>query len=130
MQRTLVAVFDQPAAAQRAIEALTIDGFDRQHLSVSRLPPPVGDPRQQAPAATDVADSDGVFAHVRSFFAEIFGPHHTLQAHHLERYSDTMRRGGAIVRVRVEDDARGLRARRALESAGAVDIEEHAAAAG
>jgi len=130
MQRTLVAVFDQPAAAQHAIEALTIDGFDRQHLSVTRLPTPVDDPGQQAPAATDVADSDGVFAHVRSFFAEIFGPHHALQPHHLERYSDTMRRGGAIVRVRVEDDAGIALARRTLEAAGAVDIEEHVAAAG
>ena len=162
MPRTFVAVFDERAAAQRAIEALARDGFDKRHVRATQTRAPEGEPVLHGGGAPPVAaevgivpdtasayvvpfpieagvmpvsvdpgrvdpmpeDDDGVLGHIRSFFAELFGPTHVLGSGDVERYTDTMRRGGAIVRVEVEDDAQAGRARADLEAAGAVHLEE------
>jgi len=169
MPRTFVAVFDQRAAAQRAIEALARDGFDKRHVRATQTRLPEDEAAQQAAAeraagaiaageateteiVPDVAsanvvpfpieagvmpapldagtlaplpeDDDGVLGHIRSFFAELFGPTHVLESHDMARYTDMMRRGGAIVRVEVADEDQARRARGDLESAGATHIEE------
>jgi len=69
-------------------------------------------------------DDDGVFGHIRSFFAELFGPGHVPAARDVARYTSAVRGGGAVVRVQVEDEMQAGRARRDLESAGATHIEE------
>jgi len=171
MHRTFVAVFDQRAAAERAIEALARDGFDKRHVRATQTREAPEDARlaqaalavnaREAAGAPPVAaeagivpdtagayivpfpieagvmpypidagvaplpdDDDGVFGHVRSFFAELFGPGHVPAAHHVARYAAAVRGGGAIVRVQVEDAMQAGLARRDLESAGATHIEE------
>jgi hypothetical protein len=69
-------------------------------------------------------DDDGVFGHIRSFFAELFGAGHLPAAHDVARYTSAVHGGGAIVRVLAEDELQAGRARRDLESAGATHIEE------
>jgi hypothetical protein len=175
MPTTLVAVFDQRAAARRAIEALARDGFDKRHIRATQTPeapedarlaqaalainareaaarsgaPPVAAEAGIVPETAsaymvpfpieagvmpypiDVAgvaplpdDDDGVFGHIRSFFAELFGPGHVPATHDVARYTNAVQGGGAIVRVRVDDAQAAGRARRDLESAGATHVEE------
>jgi len=45
-------------------------------------------------------------------------------AHDVARYTSAVHAGGAVVRVRVDDEAQAGRARRDLESAGATHIEQ------
>ena len=173
MPRTFIAVFDQRDAAQRAIEALARDGFDKRHIRATQTrAQPADASLSQAAAAVearaagesaaapaedgDVADTasayivpfpieagvmpypidagmtlapipeddDGVWGHLRSFFAELLGPAHVVGPQDAARYADSVQRGGAIVRVRADDELAAGRARRDLESAGATRIEE------
>ena len=175
MHSTFVAVFDQRTAAQRAIEALARDGFDKRHIRATQtretpdeqrlaqaaaqanardaatrggcppvaaeagivpdtasayvVPFPIDAGVMPYPLDADETaalpdDDDGVFGHIRSFFAELFGPGHVPAAHDVARYTSAVHAGGAIVRVRVEDEAQAGRARRDLESAGATHIEQ------
>jgi hypothetical protein len=175
MTRTFIAVFDQRDAAQRAIQALASDGFDRRHIRATQTREASGDERlAQAALAVDAReaaardgappvaaeagivpetasayvvpfpieagvmpyptaataeeplpeDDDGIFGHIRSFFAELFGPGHVPAARDVARYTSAVHGGGAIVRVKVDDEQDAGRARRDLESAGATHIEE------
>jgi hypothetical protein len=173
MHRTFVAVFDQRAAAQRAIEALARDGFDRHQVRATQLPEVPDENLAHAAAAVDAraaaaregappvaaeagivpdtaaayvvpfpidagvmpfpidtltatpipADDEGVFGHIRSFFAELFGPAPLPPAPAVARYTSAVHAGGAILRVHVDDEDQAARARRDLESAGAAHIE-------
>jgi hypothetical protein len=174
MPSTIVAVFDQRAAAQRAIEALARDGFDKRQVRATQMreapdenllqaaaavsareaaagegAPPVAAEAGIVPdtaaayvvpfpidagvmpypidalTATPVPlDDEGVFGHLRSFFAELFGPAPLPPAQAVERYTRAVHAGGAVVRVHVDDAMQAGRARRDLESAGAAHIEE------
>jgi hypothetical protein len=172
MHRTFIAIFDQRAAAQRAIEALARDGFDRRQVRATQLrerdenlaqaaaavdaraaaaregAPPVASEAGIVPdtaaayvvpfpidagvmpypidalTATPISrDDEGVFGHIRSFFAELFGPAPLPPAHDVTRYASAVHGGGAIVRVHVDDETQAGRARRHLEDAGAAHIE-------
>jgi hypothetical protein len=173
MHRTFVAVFDQRAAAQRAIEALARDGFDRQQVRATQLREAPDEHLAQAaaaihareaagregypPAAAEAGivpdtaaayvvpfpidagvmpypideltatpvplDDAGVFGHIRSFFAELFGPAPLPPAPAVARYTSAVHGGGAVVRVHVDDEVQAGRARRLLEAAGATHIE-------
>jgi hypothetical protein len=119
MRQTVVGVFDQYAAAQQAARTLQTTGFaDSVFISEAMAGPPSG-----SAALTDSGMShgdDGVMAHLRSFFVELFGAEESHPAP-----SPTVRPGGALVRVEV-DQGRDLdTVRQTLQSAGAVGIEEH-----
>jgi hypothetical protein len=79
------------------------------------------------PIDLDVApfpDDDGLFGHLRSFFAELFGPGPLPEPHAVARYANAVHAGGAVVRVRADDEQAAGRARRDLASAGATHVEE------
>jgi len=112
MKQTVVGVFDQYAAAQHAAQQLRSSGFAD---SVFVTDEPGQDVTRQS-------ESQGVFDQVRSFFAELFG---TDEDRDVRTYAEAVRRGGALVKVEVDEQQADV-ARSALESAGAVDIEERA----
>ena len=60
---------------------------------------------------------DSVVDHLRNFFAGLFGVGHDVTA-----YAAAMRRGGAVVRVDVDDQPQAARAELAFVKAGAIDI--------
>lgn len=111
MRQTVLGVFDRSAAARAAAQQLRDSGFGD---SVQ-----VTDELDSVGAAAP--DEHGVMAHVRSFFAELFGPGDERQ---VPPYAEAVRRGGAVVKVTVDGETEADAARTALQAAGAVDLEE------
>jgi len=114
MQHIVVGTFDQQAAARAAIVALANDRFDPRRVHAIETPMPVVD--GEAAPAPAVAD-DSVVDHLRNFFAGLLGLGHDVSA-----YAAAMRRGGAVVRVDVDDQPQAARAELAFAKAGAIDI--------
>ena len=114
MRQIVVGTFDQQDSARAAIVALANDRFDprRVHAIETRVPQFEAEP---APPPTLVDDS--VVDHLRNFFAGLLGVGHDVTA-----YAAAMRRGGAVVRVDVDDQPQAVRAELAFAKAGAIDI--------
>jgi len=115
MRQIVVGTFDQQDAARAAIAALANDRFDprRVHAIETRVPALDDEPEPPLPPLVD----DSVVDHLRNFFAGLFGVGHDVTA-----YAAAMRRGGAVVRVDVDDQPQAARAELALVKAGAIDI--------
>ncbi|MEP6505208.1 MAG: hypothetical protein ABJD97_17850 [Betaproteobacteria bacterium] len=115
MRQIVVGTFDQQDCARAAIVALANDRFDprRVHAIETRAPALLDD--EAAPAAPLVDDS--VVSHLRNFLAGLFGVEHDVTS-----YATAMRRGGAVVRVDVDDQPEAARAELAFVNAGAIDI--------
>jgi len=113
MRQIVVGTFDQQAAARAAIAALANDRFDprRVHAIETRVPA-----FDDEPAPPPIVD-DSVVDHLRNFFAGLFGVGHDVTA-----YAAAMRRGGAVVRVDVDDQPQAARAEQAFMKAGAIDV--------
>ena len=114
MRQIVVGTFDQQDTARAAILALANDRFDprRVHAIETRVPQ-LDDEPAPPPAIVD----DSVVDHLRNFFAGLFGVGHDVTA-----YAAAMRRGGAVVRVDVDDPPEAARAEQAFAKAGAIDI--------
>lgn len=123
MTQTVVGVFESDAGARQAEQSLQRRGFDGDSVRVSAWTE-----AREAVAETDEerrlsnSSGDGFIPRIREFFAGLVGEDH----HHMPHYQEAVRHGAAIVRVDVEDAARLDEARLVLESAGAIDIEDHA----
>ena len=117
MRQIVVGTFDQQAAALAAIVALANDRFDPRRVHAIETPRPAFDdaPATDSPGLP-VAD-DSVVDHLRNFFAGLLGIGHDVSA-----YAAAMRRGGAVVRVDVDDPPEAARAEQAFAQAGAIDI--------
>ena len=114
MRQIVVGTFDQQDSARAAIAALANDRFDprRVHAIETRAPEFDAEPAPP-PAIVD----DSVVDHLRNFFAGLFGVGHDVAA-----YAAAMRRGGAVVRVDVDDQPQAVRAELAFVKAGAIDV--------
>jgi hypothetical protein len=128
MRQTVVGVFDRHDAARRAATQLEDSGFGPDSVHISEEP---GVPRSGG-ALTGTSqppgtEESGWFAGLRSFLAEVFGSTGPEHQRHFDEYAEAVRRGGAVVKVDVDDESRIDAARSALVAAGAVDIEERAA---
>ena len=119
MRQIVVGTFDQQDSARAAIAALANDRFDprRVHAIETRRPTVDDEPVAPPPAVTD----DSVVDHLRNFFAGLFGV-----AHDVTAYAAAMRRGGAVVRVDVDDQPQAARAELAFVKAGAIDVTRRA----
>ncbi len=117
MRQIVVGTFDQQDSARAAIVALANDRFDprRVHAIETRAAECADEP-----APPPLVD-DSVVDHLRNFFAGLFGVGHEVSA-----YAAAMRRGGAVVRVDVDDQPQAVRAELAFVKAGAVDITRRA----
>ena len=113
MRQIVVGTFDQQDSARAAIVALANDRFDprRVHAIETRVPE-----LDDAPGPPPITD-DSMVDHLRNFFAGLFGVGHDVSA-----YAAAMRRGGAVVRVDVDDQPQAVRAAQAFAKAGAIDI--------
>ena len=110
--RTITAMFDNRAEAERAVQALVSEtGLDRSAVRV--------DPgTEAATGGTASAHEDrGFFASLKDLFVPDEDRH---------SYAEGMRRGGVLVSAQV-DDARIDRAMDVLEQHGAVDLDEREA---
>jgi stress response protein YsnF len=123
MRQTVVGVFDRYSSAQRAVQVLADSGFgaDAVHITDELSDTTDDDADQRAARA---ADDDTITGKIRQFFVGLFGPD---DDNEVTQFSETIRRGGAVVKVDVEDDDRVDLARQALERAGATDVDEESA---
>lgn len=118
MRQTVVGVFNRYAEAQHAAQQLRESGFGDSVFVTESL----GDDATTGTTATPAPDRDeGVLASIRQFFSGLFGDDDTTA---VQPYADAVRRGGAVVRVEVDEDRDADSARGLLESAGAVDVGE------
>lgn len=123
MKQTVVGVFDRYEQARQAAETLATRGIPADHVHVTAASESSEYSAAEA-ARADQAEDHGLMARVRSFFAEVFGAAGHDDVH---EYAEHMRRGGAVVKVDVDDEARIAAVRDALQAAGAVDIDERVA---
>ncbi len=114
MRQIVVGTFDQPDTARAAIAALANDRFDPRRVHAIETPMHVLDDLPEPPPPIT---EDTVVDHLRNFFAGLFGVTHDVTA-----YAAAMRRGGAVVRVDVDDQPEAVRAEQAFTKAGAIDI--------
>ena len=113
MRQTVVGVFDRFASAQQAADLLKQRGIDASDIQITGTGQ-AGD----TPVRAEREESS-LLDRIRNFFSGTTDDDVEVSA-----YSEAVRRGGAVVKVQVEDEPRIELAREALESAGAVDIDE------
>jgi hypothetical protein len=113
MRQIVVGTFDQQDAARAAIAALASDRFDPRRVHAIETRAPDFDDELAPPPIVD----DSMVDHLRNFFAGLFGVGHDVTS-----YAAAMRRGGAVVRVDVDDQPQAARAELAFANAGAIDI--------
>ena len=113
MRQIVVGTFDQQDAARAAIAALANDRFDPRSVHAIETRAPDFDDELAPPPIVD----DSMVDHLRNFFAGLFGVGHDVTS-----YAAAMRRGGAVVRVDVDDQPQAARAELAFANAGAIDI--------
>lgn len=115
MKQTVVGVFDRHAAARLAAQQLRESGFGDSVYVTDEVQGATG-----TTTRADAGDDGGVLAHVRHFFADLFGRDDSKD---VGPYADAVRRGGALVKVEVDADEQAAAARSALKAAGAVEVE-------
>jgi hypothetical protein len=125
MQRTLIAVFDNHASAQAAIEELVSSGFSRPQMRLSEGDPTGGSSAISGDDAPATSPSSGSFADgIKNFLSTIFG---TDNSEHAQQYSDAVTHGHHVLTLTVGDEADAGRATTIVERFGPVDIDERAA---
>ena len=113
MRQTVVGVFDQFAAAQHAADLLRQRGIDADDIHVTGTDGP-GETR-----ARPEEQETGLLEKIKNFFSGDVDDDFEVSA-----YSEAVRRGGAVVKVDIEDEPGIDVARETLASAGARDIDE------
>jgi uncharacterized protein (TIGR02271 family) len=114
MKQTVVGLFDSDADARRALQLLTARGTDPEQVEIT-------DAQAQPGAGAGEQADTGVVNRVRNFFSGLFGPQDEQEVGH---YAEAVRRGGAVLKVEVDDDAQIEGVREAFTTAGAVDIDQ------
>lgn len=114
MRQTIVGVFDKYAAAQQAAQILQSTGVPADHVHVTSQ-----DLDRSAYEASP--RGDGVLGHVKDFFSDLFRDDDDRD---VAQYAEAVRRGGAVVKVDIDEDSEVPLVEDALHRAGAVDIEE------
>jgi len=116
MRQIVVGTFDRQDSARAAIAALANDRFDPRRVHAIETPRHVLDDADEPVPAPPIPD-DRMVDHLRNFLAGLFGVSPDVSA-----YAAAMRRGGAVVRVDVDDQPEATRAEQAFVRAGAIDV--------
>lgn len=147
MMQTIVAAFDEPAAAQRAIDSLITGGFDRNAVHMQAgystgstgksnnvgmsgttgMNSPTGAVGGSASMSTSPAQHQGFLAGVENFFSNLFGDDHdTTSTAQTGKYTEVVRRGSSVVAVDATSDTEAERATDILYEHGAINVDERA----
>ncbi|WP_312183595.1 YsnF/AvaK domain-containing protein [Massilia timonae] len=122
MQHTLVAVFDNHASAQSALDELLASGFSRQDVRLSGGANSAG--TTAGTATTTDADGDtGIGNSIKNFFGNLFGDDD--DASRMNRYEGAVSSGKHIVTMSADSLSEVERAADIVERFGPVDIDEH-----
>ena len=120
MATTLVGVFDDFAAAQKAVQQLTKAGIKQGDISIARNNNGKSYETYGGAKSKDYTSGTSIGDKIANFFDGIFGT----DVNNDERgvYAESVRRGGTIVTVKT-DDSMTERAADILNGAGAADID-------
>jgi hypothetical protein len=121
MQHTIAAVFNNPAEAQQACDALVSAGFPRDELHLSQEEA-VDRSVEVLPDQDSDSDSPGTDL-IRSFFTEVFGPARRAD---VELYSEAVRKGHYVLTVNVPEDELLDQVTDVLDQYHPLDIDEQA----
>lgn len=113
--QTMLATFDDNATAQRAIEALIGQGFNRANVHLQGVPATTG--------AASGESSTGTMKGVGNFFSNLFGSDSETHAGH---YSEAVRRGSSVVAIDAQNDAQLDQAKALMQKMGSIDVDARA----
>lgn len=116
MAQTVVGFFDDAAQAQRAVEQLVSNGFDRSYIDVSS-----GTNQSTMSTSGDRSNPEHENGITR-FFKNLFGD----DDDEADRYSRVGMRSNSIVTVHAQSSDEAERAADLLDDAGAVNVNERA----
>lgn len=142
MDQTVVGMFDTAAQAQQAVKKLNVAGFGTEHVDVSNAKYNAGSAggtgsayqNTSGTATEGVADAAGRTAHkaeagISGFFSNLFGSDDDTNDTS-QRYQHVAQSTGSIVTVHCQSAEHAHKAAQILDEAGAVDVDERAAATG
>ena len=125
MGTTLVGIFDDYAAAQKAVQALAQAGVTQGDISIARNEPAGKSYTTYGGAnSTDYTTGKSIGNNIANFFDSIFGT--DINEDERGIYSESVRRGSTIVVVHA-DDANVERVTEVLNTSGAIDVNRRAA---
>jgi hypothetical protein len=127
--QTLISVFEDRRAAQRAVDTLLDEGFEPEdvHLQegAAAANTAMTSSTDTSTATHDAGPERGVLSSIGHFFASLFEQHPA--SDYPDRYSQAVRRGHSVVVVEARDEEEADRACTLLHELGAFDIDERAA---
>ena len=124
MATTLVGIFDDYAAAQKAVQQLSQAGIKQGDISIVKNDGSQGYETYGGANSKDYTTGNSIGGKISNFFDGIFGT--DINDDERGVYSESVRRGSQIVTVKT-DDALTDRAADILNEAGAVDVDRRQA---
>ena len=125
--QTVVSVFENRQAAQRAMDHLLQSGFESNRVHRHEGAAPANTAAAASPGSIDKGDFDedrGLLSSIGHFFASVFGQ--DPPTGYADRYVELVRRGHCVVVVQSADDEEKDRASTIVREFGASDIAENA----
>ena len=122
MQHTLVAVFDNQASAQSALDELLTSGFPRQDVRLSGGTNSAGTTAGTT-TTTNADDDTGIGNSIKNFFSDLFGDDDDTSR--ANRYEGVVSSGKHVVTLSADSLSEVERAADIVERFGPVDIDEH-----
>ena len=120
MSTTLVGIFDDYSAAQRAVQQLSQAGIKQGDISIARNDGGKGYTTYGGANSTDYTTGTSIGDKISNFFDSIFGT--DIDDDERGVYAESVRRGSTIVVVNADDKTLD-RAADVLNNAGAVDVD-------
>ncbi|MBZ2209641.1 general stress protein [Massilia soli] len=115
MQHTLIAVFDNRADAQSAMDELLLSTFSRQDVRLSE------DTSSIADASAERTEDESLGTSIKHFFSDLFGSDDDV---HSNRYATALNKGHHVLTVTAQSEMEVERASDIVERFGPVDIDE------
>jgi len=117
MAQTVIGFFDDAAAAQRAVQQLVSNGFDRDRIDVSS-----GNRSGMTSTSSDTSEHRDHENGITRFFKNLFGDNDD----EAERYSRVGMRSNSIVTVHSQSSEEAERAADLLDDYGAINVNDRA----
>ena len=120
--QSVIATFDDPAAAKAAMESLMTEGFSAQSVHLQTSAPT--STHLNASGQTIAGDNRGFLANVGSFFSHLFESNDS----DADKYAEAVKRGSSVVVVDAKNESEVAKATDVMDKMGGVDVEERAEA--
>ncbi|HXH69775.1 MAG TPA: general stress protein, partial [Pyrinomonadaceae bacterium] len=120
MSTTLVGIFDDYTAAQKAVQQLSQAGIKQGDISIARNDGGKGYTTYGGANSTDYTTGNSIGDKISNFFDGIFGT--DINDDERSVYAESVRRGSTVVIVNTDDQMLD-RAAAVLNDAGAVDVD-------